>query len=122
MAKKTKKASPASLKKVSKPLEKILGVSEISPPAAIKGIWDYIKKMKKETNLTVFMTTHYMQEAEVCDRIAIIDHGHIVDLDSPVNLKHNHGEKTLEEVFLKLTGRAIREQAGESAWSQWMRR
>jgi len=85
-------------------------------------IWDYIKKMKKETNLTVFMTTHYMQEAEVCDRIAIIDHGHIVDLDSPVNLKHNHGEKTLEEVFLKLTGRAIREQAGESAWSQWMRR
>ena len=85
-------------------------------------IWDYIKKMKKETNLTVFMTTHYMQEAEVCDRIAIIDHGHIVDLDSPVNLKHNPGEKTLEEVFLKLTGRAIREQAGESAWSQWMRR
>ena len=85
-------------------------------------IWDYILKMKKETGLSVFMTTHYMQEAEVCDRIAIIDHGKIVDLDSPAQLKEKHGESTLEGVFLKLTGREIRQQAGESAWSQWMRR
>ncbi|MFA6548818.1 MAG: ATP-binding cassette domain-containing protein, partial [Candidatus Margulisiibacteriota bacterium] len=38
-------------------------------------IWDYILKMRKEHGLSIFMTTHYMQEAEVCDRIAIIDHG-----------------------------------------------
>jgi ABC-2 type transport system ATP-binding protein len=85
-------------------------------------IWDYILKMRRESGLTIFMTTHYMQEAEVCDRIAIIDHGKIVDLDSPKNLKERHKQTTLEEVFLKLTGREIRSQAGESAWVQWMRR
>jgi len=68
------------------------------------------------------MTTHYMQEAEVCDRVAIIDHGKIVDLDSPARLKEKHKEQTLEGVFLKLTGREIRPQAAESAWVQWMRR
>lgn len=85
-------------------------------------IWDYILKMRKEEGLSIFMTTHYMQEAEVCDRIAIIDHGHIVDLDTPAGLKEKHGEDTLEKVFLKITGREIRQQAGESSWSQWMRR
>lgn len=85
-------------------------------------IWEYILKMKKEKNLSVFMTTHYMQEAEVCDRIAIIDHGKIVDLDTPAKLKEKHGESTLEGVFIKITGKEIRQQAGESAWSQWMRR
>ncbi|MDD5593752.1 MAG: ATP-binding cassette domain-containing protein [Candidatus Margulisbacteria bacterium] len=85
-------------------------------------IWEYILKMRQEHDLSIFMTTHYMQEAEVCDRVAIIDHGKIVDLDSPANLKNKYGESTLEGVFLKLTGREIRAQAGESAWSQWMRR
>ncbi|MFA5112854.1 MAG: ATP-binding cassette domain-containing protein [Candidatus Margulisiibacteriota bacterium] len=85
-------------------------------------IWDYILKMRQENGLTIFMTTHYMQEAEVCDRIAIIDHGKIVDIATPAKLKEKHGETTLEGVFLKVTGREIRQQAGESAWSQWMRR
>jgi ABC-2 type transport system ATP-binding protein len=78
--------------------------------------------MRKEHGLSIFMTTHYMQEAEVCDRIAIIDHGKIVDLDTPAKLKEKHGETTLEGVFLKITGKEIRQQAGESAWVQWMRR
>lgn len=85
-------------------------------------IWDYILKMRKETGLSIFMTTHYMQEAEVCGRIAVIDHGKIVDLDSPAGLKEKHGEQTLEAVFLKITGREIRQQGGESSWAQWMRR
>lgn len=85
-------------------------------------IWDYVLKMRKDTGLTIFMTTHYMQEAEICDRVAIIDHGKIVDIDSPANLKQKYSESTLEGVFIKLTGREIREQAGESAWVQWMRR
>jgi ABC-2 type transport system ATP-binding protein len=85
-------------------------------------IWEYVLKMRQETGLTIFMTTHYMQEAEVCDRIAIIDHGKIVDLDTPAELKRKHGETTLEAVFLKITGREIRPQAGESSWTQWMRR
>jgi ABC-2 type transport system ATP-binding protein len=85
-------------------------------------IWEYILKMRQEHGLTIFMTTHYMQEAEVCDRIAIIDHGKIVDIDTPAGLKEKHGETTLEGVFLKVTGREIRQQAGESSWVQWMRR
>lgn len=50
-------------------------------------IWDYIMKLRKEEDITMFMTTHYMDEAEYCDRIAIMDNGKIIALDTPVNLK-----------------------------------
>jgi ABC-2 type transport system ATP-binding protein len=84
-------------------------------------IWEYILKMRRETGLTIFMTTHYMQEAEVCDRIAVIDHGNIVALDSPAKLKETYNEKTLEDVFLKLTGRQIRPQGSEFSGPLWRR-
>jgi ABC-2 type transport system ATP-binding protein len=138
-------------------------------------LWEYILKLKRERNMTIFMTTHYMNEAEYCDRIAIIDYGKIVALDTPANLKKQvggdiirissvqkeelkkeleekykkavkeengilqmevaDGEKflprlfneldtkidsielrkpTLDDVFLSLTGRAIREEEGSS--------
>jgi ABC-2 type transport system ATP-binding protein len=138
-------------------------------------IWEYLAKVRDQERLTLFLTTHYMDEAEICDRIAIIDHGRIVALDTPENLKAkvggdvvmlctndddraaevlaslgmaaqptadglrvetDHGDRfipqvlrameeaaepvavssvtlhrpTLEDVFLKLTGRAIREE------------
>jgi ABC-2 type transport system ATP-binding protein len=148
-------------------------------------IWDYILALRKQEKLTIFLTTHYMDEAEHCDRIAIVDHGRIVALDTPdklkdsvggdmVNLKAEdneaataelrekygvtpvvqdgvisfaipHGEEflagltrgfssrllsvsmrrpTLEDVFLKLTGREIREQeaGGMDLARQVMRR
>jgi len=50
-------------------------------------IWEYVLKLKKEKDMTIFMTTHYLNEAEYCDRIAIVDQGKIVALDTPVNLK-----------------------------------
>ena len=50
-------------------------------------IWEYVLRLKKEKDMTIFMTTHYLAEAEYCDRIAIIDQGKIVALDTPVNLK-----------------------------------
>lgn len=50
-------------------------------------LWDYILKLKNEKNMTIFMTTHYMQEAENCDRIAVIDYGKIVAMDTPLGLK-----------------------------------
>ncbi|MDD4900738.1 MAG: ATP-binding cassette domain-containing protein [Patescibacteria group bacterium] len=50
-------------------------------------IWHYILKLKKEKEMTIFMTTHYLNEAEYCDRIAIVDRGKIVALDTPANLK-----------------------------------
>ncbi len=54
-------------------------------------IWEYILKLKREKDMTIFMTTHYMNEAEYCDRIAIIDQGKIVALDTPANLKKSVG-------------------------------
>ncbi|MFZ3167078.1 MAG: ATP-binding cassette domain-containing protein [Candidatus Methanoperedens sp.] len=55
-------------------------------------IWDYIKKLNKEEGVTILLTTHYMEEADkLCDRIAIIDNGEIVALDTPQNLKNSLG-------------------------------
>ncbi|MEM2971652.1 MAG: ATP-binding cassette domain-containing protein [Candidatus Bathyarchaeia archaeon] len=54
--------------------------------------WDYIRRLKKEFGMTLFMTTHYLEEADaLCDRIAIIDHGKIVVMGSPAELKNNLG-------------------------------
>lgn len=142
-------------------------------------IWQYVKQLRDQQHTSIFMTTHYMEEAEHCDRIAVMDRGMIVALDTPANLKRQVGEDriemttrdnarlcylltehyqieatpqgdqvtfeapdaehfvpallaqlaqlsepllieglqvrrpTLEDVFLKLTGRTIREEAGE---------
>jgi len=55
-------------------------------------IWEYIRELKKNNVITVFLTTHYLEEADgLCDRVAIIDHGKIVALDTPENLKHSVG-------------------------------
>jgi len=54
--------------------------------------WNYIKKLKEQYNMTIFMTTHYLEEADnLCDRIAIIDRGKIIKLDSPEALKESLG-------------------------------
>jgi ABC-2 type transport system ATP-binding protein len=150
-------------------------------PQTRRLIWDHIGTLRQQENLTIFMTTHYMDEAEYCDRIAIIDHGKIVALDTPAKLKDSLGgdvvsiqadnheqalkeltesfqltpivqngminfsvkhsdtflpefmrtfcsglrsisvhRPTLDDVFLKLTGRAIRDQEA-SAWQQMRR-
>jgi ABC-2 type transport system ATP-binding protein len=55
-------------------------------------IWDYIKKLKSEGDVAIILTTHYMEEADyLCDRVAIIDHGKIVVMDTPEKLKHSLG-------------------------------
>lgn len=53
-------------------------------------IWEYILKLQKERNITIFLTTHYMEEAEICNKIAIIDRGVIVAHDTPYNLKKEY--------------------------------
>jgi ABC-2 type transport system ATP-binding protein len=150
-------------------------------PQTRRLIWDHINILRQQENLTIFMTTHYMDEAEYCDCIAIIDHGKIVALDTPSKLKDSVGgdivsiqadnqeqalkelkesfqlapitqngmisfsvqhsdtflpefmrgfhsglrsisvhRPTLDDVFLKLTGRAIRDQEA-GAWDQMRR-
>ncbi len=140
-------------------------------PQTRRYIWDYILEQRRE-GLTIFLTTHYLDEAEYCDRVAIIDHGRIIALDTPSSLKASVGgdvillrtadnrraadelhrlpgvtireqddalrvsvpradefiprlcrlstplvsvgvsRPTLDDVFIKLTGRAIREEGG----------
>lgn len=60
--------------------------------------------------MTVLYTTHYMEEADrLCDRVAIMDAGQLIALDTPANLKQSTGKSTLEDVFLNLTGRSLRD-------------
>ncbi|TDC63284.1 ATP-binding cassette domain-containing protein [Actinomadura sp. GC306] len=61
-------------------------------PQTRASIWDYIRRLKDAEEITIFMTTHYMDEAEFCDRIAIMDSGTIVALDTPESLKAGIGE------------------------------
>src|SRR5574341_488201 len=60
-------------------------------PQTRRHIWDYLLKLRQSEGVTMFMTTHYMDEAENCDRIAVIDHGDIVALDTPDRLKRMVG-------------------------------
>jgi ABC-2 type transport system ATP-binding protein len=60
-------------------------------PQTRRSIWTYIRELKQREEITIFMTTHYMDEAEWCDRIAIMDHGQIVALDTPEALKAEVG-------------------------------
>ncbi len=61
-------------------------------PQTRRSIWTYIRELKQQEQITIFMTTHYMDEAEWCDRIAIMDHGQIVALDAPETLKAEVGK------------------------------
>ena len=60
-------------------------------PQTRRSIWSYIRELKQREEITIFMTTHYMDEAEWCDRIAIMDHGEIVALEKPATLKAGVG-------------------------------
>ncbi len=65
-------------------------------PQSRRGLWRYIMELKRKENMTIFMTTHYMEEAEYCDRIAIIDQGKIIALGTPEELKSSVGGEILE--------------------------
>lgn len=82
-------------------------------PQTRKHIWDYVVKLSNSEKMTIFFTTHYMDEAEICGRVAVIDYGRIIALDSPLALKDKFGLNSLNDVFLKLTGRDIREEEAD---------
>lgn len=80
-------------------------------PQTRNHIWDYIKKVNKNEDTTIFFTTHYMDEAErYADTIAVIDHGKIIDIGTSKELIKKTKSKTLEEAFIKITGYNIREE------------
>jgi ABC-2 type transport system ATP-binding protein len=80
-------------------------------PQTRNHIWNYIKDINRQEGMTVFFTTHYMDEAEkIAERIAIIDHGKIIAIGSPHDLVARTNTTSLEEAFIALTGSTIREQ------------
>ncbi len=97
-------------------------------PQTRSAIWTYLRALQESEGTTIFMTTHYMEEAEHCDRIAIIDRGEIVVLDTPEALKASlaaergvvitpvaEPQPTLDDVFLRHTGSTIRDAESSPA-------
>lgn len=85
-------------------------------PQTRNHIWAYIKGLNESEQVTVFFTTHYMEEADrSAHRVAIIDHGKIIMDGSPSELKQKTGTPTLEDAFLALTGKSIRLEDASSS-------
>jgi ABC-2 type transport system ATP-binding protein len=80
-------------------------------PQTRNKIWEYLKNLNKETQTTIFFTTHYMEEAEqIAQKIAIMDHGKIIEMGTVPTLLKKTESKSLEEAFLKFTGTEIRNE------------
>jgi len=78
-------------------------------PQSRHSVWDALNSLRRDGK-TILMSTHYMEEAEVlCDRVAIISEGRIVEVDTPAAMMERHGCEDLEQVYLKLTGRRLSE-------------
>jgi len=80
-------------------------------PQTRNHMWTYLEELNKSEGITIFFTTHYMEEAsKIAKRVAIIDHGKIIATGTSQELQTQTGTPSLEEAFLKLTGNVIRDE------------
>jgi ABC-2 type transport system ATP-binding protein len=85
-------------------------------PRARAAIWDALDRLRERLGITIVLTTHYMAEADrLCDRLGIIDRGSVVAEDTPSALKASIGSDSLEDVYLRYTGRAFEPTDGALA-------
>jgi len=85
-------------------------------PQTRNHIWEYIKNLNKTEKMTVFFTTHYIEEADkVADRVVIVDQGKVIASGTPEEIKKQNNTDDLEEAFIKLTGRQIREEKADNS-------
>jgi len=85
-------------------------------PQSRNQLWSHVKRVNETENVTVMLTTHYMDEADrVAHRVGIIDHGKLVTQGTPAQIKEQTGTASLEDAFLKLTGSTIRDESAGSA-------
>ncbi|MFO8069708.1 MAG: ABC transporter ATP-binding protein [Alkalibacterium sp.] len=77
-------------------------------PQTRNRMWEYIARLQKEKNITIFLTTHYMDEAEICDHVAIMDNGKIMVNDTPENLKRLY---TKDKAIVKVSNPDVFEAA-----------
>jgi ABC-2 type transport system ATP-binding protein len=92
-------------------------------PVGRKAVWDHLERLRAEYGATIFLTTHYMEEADIlCDRLAIIHRGKLIVVDTPERLKSSIGGKAnLGDVFLHYAGDAL-EPAGDMSDTSKARR
>jgi ABC-2 type transport system ATP-binding protein len=89
-------------------------------PQTRRAFWKHLNELRSQRGMTVFLTTHYLEEVEPADAVAIVDRGRIVAQGSPAELKARlppelaEGKPALEDVFVHLTGNAIREEEASS--------
>ena len=85
-------------------------------PQSRNQLWSHVKKVNEAEKVTVMLTTHYMDEADrVAHRVGVIDHGKLVAVGTPAEIKAQTNTETLEEAFLALTGSTIRDESAGSA-------
>jgi len=78
-------------------------------------LWEYVRQLSKKEGMTIFFSTHYLEEAEqIAEHIAIIDHGKIVARGTAAQLKKQTKTKSLEEAYLALTGKELRDESASS--------
>lgn len=91
-------------------------------PTARRSVWQALHHLGTEGDMTLLITTHYMEEADsYCDRVAIMDHGRIAAIGTPAALKGAHGGASLEEVFTTVTGSTL-ESGGSFREARQLRR
>ena len=84
-------------------------------PQSRNQLWSHVKRVNETEKVTVFLTTHYMDEADrVAHRIGVIDHGKLIAQGTPREIKDSTGTESLEDAFLKLTGSTIRDESASS--------
>jgi len=82
-------------------------------------LWNYIQKLNQQEGMTIFFTTHYLGEAEaIADRIAIIDHGKLITIGTAEELRQQTGTDNLEQAYLELTGKEVRDEMLSSSDSR----
>jgi len=85
-------------------------------PQSRNQLWSHVKEVNEREKVTVFLTTHYMDEADrVAHRIGVIDHGKLVAQGTPREIKEQTGTESLEDAFLALTGATIRDESADAA-------
>lgn len=88
-------------------------------PQTRNHIWEYIHNLNKQENVTIFFTTHHMEEVErMAQRVAIIDHGKILIIGTIDEILKKAGKDKLEDAFIELTGKNIRKEEGNAALNQ----